>query len=560
MKSLLKNISILFSLLFFITLLQSQSATITVDLSKTVGKMSPIWANFGYDEPNYTYTTNGKKLLRQISALGSNEVYIRTHNLLTSKGENPGPDLKWGYTDVYTEDSNGRPKYNWTVVDSIIDTYVSFGLKPIMEIGFMPKALSTKAEPYAHQWSTGGNLWTGWTYPPNDYEKWSQLVFEWVKHSINRYGKDEVKTWLWEVWNEPDIPYFSGTFEEYCKMYDYAAMGLKAACSECIIGGPHTTSPRNPKGQKYLSDFIKHCLYEKNHATGQIGSPLEYLAFHAKGSPELINGQVRMNMGAQLEDIRNGFKTISSFPELKNIPIVIGESDPEGCAACSETREPKYAYRNNTMYSSYTAASFAKIYELCDEYNVNLKAAVSWSFEFEDQAWFAGFRDLATNGINKPVFNVFQLFGKMSGQRVSVSGSDALSAAEVIANGVTKSADIGALAVSGNKKVTILLWNYHDDNDLKVIDEKMLLQIKGLKTDLVQVKQYMIDQNHSNAYTAWLKMGSPQKLSLEHYKTLEEASQLAVKGLPMWSKVASDYLSMDIDMPRQAVSLIELTW
>ncbi|HOY14996.1 MAG TPA: beta-xylosidase, partial [Saprospiraceae bacterium] len=149
MKSLLKNILILFSLLFFITLLQSQSATITVDLSKTVGEMSPIWANFGYDEPNNTYTTNGKKLLRQISALGSDEIYIRTHNLLTSKGENPGPDLKWGYTDAYTEDSNGRPKYNWTIVDSIIDTYVSFGLKPIMEIGFMPKALSSKAEPYA---------------------------------------------------------------------------------------------------------------------------------------------------------------------------------------------------------------------------------------------------------------------------------------------------------------------------------------------------------------------------------------------------------------------------
>lgn len=99
-------------------------------------------------------------------------------------------------------------------------------------------------------------------------------------------------------------------------------------------------------------------------------------------------------MGAQLEDIRNGFKTISSFPELKNIPIVIGESDPEGCAACSEKREPKYAYRNNTMYSSYTAASMSKIYELADEYKVNLKAAVSWAFEFEDQGWFAGFRDL----------------------------------------------------------------------------------------------------------------------------------------------------------------------
>ena len=156
---------------------------------------------------------------------------MRAHNLLTSKGNSPGPDLKWGYTDAYTEDKKGNAVYNWTVVDSIVDTYIQQGMKPLMEIGFMPKDLSSKPEPYEHTWSKGGNLWTGWTYPPKDYNKWRELVYQWVKHTIERYGKQEVTTWLWEVWNEPDIAYWSGTLEEYCKLYDYAADGLKARLS-----------------------------------------------------------------------------------------------------------------------------------------------------------------------------------------------------------------------------------------------------------------------------------------------------------------------------------------
>ena len=171
-----------------------------------------------------------------------------------------------------------------------------------------------------------------------------------------------------------------------------------------------TTSPRGEKGYKYLTGFIEHCLRGQNYATGKKGTPLNYVGFHAKGSPELINGVVSMNMGVQLKDIKRGFEAVNSFPELKNIPIIIGECDPEGCAACSETREPKYAYRNGTMYSSYSAASFARIYELMDLQKVNLRGAVNWSFEFENQPWFAGYRDMATNGVDKPVMNVFRMF------------------------------------------------------------------------------------------------------------------------------------------------------
>src|SRR5688572_16421439 len=425
---------------------QQATTTIEVDAAKPIGEMKQFWSYFGYDEPNYTTRKDGQKLLTELMQLSPVTVYIRAHNLLTSKGNSAGPDLKWGFTEAYKEDKKGKPIYNWTVVDSIVDTYIQRGMKPLMEIGFMPKDLSSKADPYDHTWSKGGNLWTGWTYPPKDYNKWRELIFQWVNHSVERYGKQEVTTWLWEVWNEPDIPYWSGTFEEYCKMYDYAVDGLKRACPECTIGGPHTTSPRSDKAYRYLTDFIEHCLRGKNHATGKTGTPLQYIGFHAKGSPEFIDGHIRMNMGVQLKDIQRAFEAVNSFPELKNIPIIIGECDPEGCAACSEKRDPKYGYRNGTMYSSYSASSFARIYELMDQYNVNLMGVVSWSFEFEDQEWFAGFRELATHGIDKPVLNVFRMLGMMSGDRISVTSNGGFRASDIIANGVRERADVQALA------------------------------------------------------------------------------------------------------------------
>ena len=149
----------------------------------------------------------------------------------------------------------------------------------------------------------------------------------------------------------------------------------------------------------------------------------DFIAFHAKGAPRVVDGHVRMGISNQLRAIDNGFKIAASFPELNGIPIVIGESDPEGCAACSVKTNPENAYRNGTMYSSYTAAQLARTYELADLYKVNLLGSVTWAFEFEDQPYFAGFRDLATNGIDKPVLNVFRMLGKMSGERVRVQSS-----------------------------------------------------------------------------------------------------------------------------------------
>lgn len=545
---------------FTIPSMVAQTVQFHVDTRTRIEPMKPIWAWFGYDEPNYTYMKDGKKLLTALSELSYTPVNVRVHNLLTSGDGTPA--LKWGSTNAYTEDKKGRPRYDWTLVDSIFDTFIARGMKPLVEIGFMPEALSTRPQPYRHHWNPAdpyNDIYTGWAYPPKEYDKWRELIFQWVTHSVERYGENEVASWYWEVWNEPDIGYWKGTFEEYCKLYDYAADGLKKAFPKAKIGGPHSTDPSNENANKFLRRFLEHCVRGRNYATGKTGSPLDYIGFHAKGSPQFLENRVRMNLGRQLRNISNGFEVVASFPELKHLPIIIGESDPEGCAACSVEHHPQNAYRNGTMYSSYTAASFARIYELARTHGVHILGAVSWSFEFEDQPWYAGFRDLATHGVDKPVLNVFRMFGLMKGDLIPIRSSAPLPAGEIVRNSVRKEADINGIASRGERSVAVMIWNYHDD-DLPAPEAEIQLQIQGLDVPRVLLTHYRIDHEYSNSYEIWKKMGEPQNPSSAQIKTLERSGQLQLYTSPSWRKVSDEKLLVRFPLPRQGVSLVRLTW
>lgn len=534
-------------------------AVINVDLSKEKGPMTPIWAWFGHDEPNYTYMKDGKKLLTELAALSPVPVYVRTHNLLCT-GDGTAA-LKWGSTDAYTEDAKGNPVYNWRIIDSIFDSYISRGMKPLAQIGFMPKALSTKPNPYQHSWKPGEpyqNIITGWAYPPKDYIRWRDLIYEWVKHSVIRYGPREVENWYWEVWNEPN-GYWKGTQEEFFKLYDYAAAGVKKALPGARIGGPNIAGTSSQGATKFMHAFIKHCLYETNFATGKIGSPLEALLFHAKGNPSLKDGVVWMNMSPQLRDIKAGIQIALSYPETKNLPLIIGESDPEGCAACGMATNPSNAYRNGTMYSSYTAATFARKYELAEQYQANLIGAVSWSFEFENQPWFYGFRDLATNGVDKPVLNVFRMFGKMKGKHIAAESNRMYNLETVLDSSIRKEPEIGALASKDKNSVGVMVWNYHDE-DKQAVAEKIEINIHDLPNKTITLIEYRIDNEHSNSYELWKKMGSPQNPTAAQIKQLEKAGQLATIGVPKQIKPVAGKAVVHILLPRQGVGLLQLNW
>jgi len=283
------------------------------------------------------------------------------------------------------------------------------------------------------------------------------------------------------------------------------------------------------------------------------------ILFHAKGQPKVVEGTVVMNVGTQMRNIRDAIATINKFPEVRNLPLVIGESDPEGCAACGMSTNPENAYRNGTMYSSYTAASFARKYLLADSLHANLIGAVSWSFEFENQPWFAGFRDLATNGVDKPVLNVFRMFGMMKGNRVQVNGNRMYSLESFIDSSVRNKTDIGGLAAMDKKEVTVMIWNYHDEDKLDD-GENVDVRLDGLPTTSLTMTTYGIDQTHSNSYTAWKKMGSSQQPTSEQIRALEKAGQLQQIGKEKKLKAKNGNLTVSVNLPRQAVYLLRFSW
>jgi xylan 1,4-beta-xylosidase len=450
----------------------------------------------------------------------------------------------------------------------------------------MPKALSLKPEPYQHHWKPGDNyndIYTGWTTPPNDYDKWRDLVYNWVKHCVDRYGKEEVASWYWELWNEPDIGYLSASaqgankVQDYCKMYDYAADGLKKALPTARIGGAEVTGG----GQRFQREFLNHVLDGTNYATGQKGSPLDLVSFHAKGAPENIRARdgvpqhVRMGIANQLANIDSHMAVVAARPETKNLPIVIGESDPDGCAACpGNALYPANAYRNGTLYACYTVNQIVRTLDLADKHGVNILGATTWAFTFEDQPIFGGFRQVATNGIEMPVFNAFRALNKMGKERVAVTSTADIGAAGMlerkpnpngrgqILTGVRgDQPDVSAVAAKDANRITIISWNYHDD-DLPGPAADITLDVTGIPGNLTQVKksEWRIDENHSNAFTAWKAMGSPETPNPDQYKQLEAAAKLTAFTNPGTTAATDGKTTIKLNLPRQAVSLIELSW
>jgi xylan 1,4-beta-xylosidase len=530
----------------------AKPVTITIDAARVTGNLAPVWRFFGADEPNYATMKDGRKLLTALGKLKTGEVYFRTHNLLTTGDGTPA--FKWGSTDIYTETDNRQPVYDWRVVDRIFDTYLARGVRPYLQLGFMPEALSSApaGTPYQHLWRPGFEyqlIATGWSYPPNSYEKWAELVYQWTMHNIARYGREEVERWYFEVWNEPNLNfYWQGSPEEFYRMHDVAIDAVRRALPTARVGGPDVAGA----GGAFMDGFLKHVTTGTNYATGKVGTPTDFLSFHAKGQPTFVDGHVRMGISTHLKTVDAGFEKIAASG-LASKPIVIGESDPEGCAACPG---PQNAYRNGTMYSSYTAASFARIWELAERRRVNLEGVLSWAFEFEDQPWFAGYRQLSTNGVDLPVLNVFRLFAQLGPQRLQAVSSAQIPLDRIVAEGVRGDTDVGTLATrSPNGDIAVLVWNYHDD-DLPGPAAAVRLTVKGSKKGASRgVTVWRVDEAHGNAFTAWKRMGSPQSPNSSQYSQLEQASELVAETLQTKASRGGTR-ELELSIPRQGVALV----
>lgn len=534
--------------------------SIQVNLAKPVGTYTPIYRWFGYDESNYTTMKYGKQLLGELHDLSPEPVYIRAHHLLTSG--NGVAELKWSSSNVFTVDANGKPVYDFTITDKTFDEFQRAGVRPVVELGFMPKDLAAKVPGvdeyqvhYPKSTISGAS-----NNPPRDYALWGELVRRYTEHLVQRYGKSEVSTWYFEVWNEPDIAYWHGTPEEYYKLYDYAVDGVRKALPSAIVGGPASTGPAAEKASAFLSSFLKHCQNDRSTANGK-AIPLDFISFHPKGRPTVVDGHVQMGLANELNAAANGFSIVASYPKYAHLPIILSEADPEGCAACSMKVNPANAYRNGPLYPAYTATVIKALFDLRDQYKVDLIAMLTWAFEFEGKEYFEGFRTLSTNGIDKPILNVFRMAGLMSGERVSTSSTGQIPLKDILNSGVRNADDVDAFATKGDREAAVMVWDYHDD-DVPAVGAQVQVTISGIPVNVKRVllQHYRIDETHSNSYHVWKEMGSPQEPTQAQYARLKEAGQLELLSSPKWLNVVDGKATIATELPRQATSLLHLKW
>ncbi len=537
------------------------TVTVTADLSQTTGAFRPIYSWFGYDEANYTTTALGGQLLGELHDLSPATVHIRVHHLLTS-GDGKA-ELKFSSTNVYSEDAEGRPVYDFKILDGIFDAYKAAGVEPLVELGFMPKDLAAdlpnRHEPYEVHFPQS-TISGASNNPPKDYAKWRDLARAVTAHLVERYGRAAVEQWHFEVWNEPDIDYWHASREDYFRLYDFAVAGVRAALPTSRVGGPATTGPANQHAFDYLKAFLDHVANGRSAATGG-KVPLDFISFHVKGHPTIKNGQVTMGLSHELADADRGFALIAQYPEFHRLPVILSEADPEGCAACSSRMNPANNYRNGTLYPAYTATAFKAMLNLAARHDTNLIAMLSWSFEFEGRDYFEGFRSLSTNGIDKPILNLFRMLGMMGGDRVAVRSTGSVPLDTQVNTGVRGTCDTDALATRAERRAAVLVWNYRDADEPGPATP-VSVTVKGIPASArrVLVEDYRIDKTHSNAYTAWKDMGSPQQPTAEQYEELRAAEGLQLLESPQWANVTDGAIHLSTQMPPESVSLVTMRW
>ena len=524
--------------------------TISVDATGAGTPLERVWAFHGYDEINYTTTAEGTALLGAIAAAHTAPVHVRNHFLFNTGDGTPA--MKWGSTNVYSEDAAGNPVYDWTLTDGILDTITSAGAFPLVEIGFMPEALSTHPAPYRNASTIALN--GGCFYPPTDHTKWADLVRAWATHASGRYP-DVAASWLWELWNEPDSGYWHGTFDDYAKLYDYTEAALHDVIPGAALGGPAVVAPAGD----FLTQFLQHCASGMNAVTNETGTRLDLVTFHAKGGVGVAGDHVQMDLGNQLRLHRAGFAAVAAFPQFARTPIYITEADPDGCAACPASEIPGGAYRNSNAYGAYEIAMMKHTLDLEAQAGVKLGGVLTWAFAFPGTPYFAGYRALATNGIDLPVMSAFELLGRLAGTRLPLTSSGARPLDEILASSVRGASDVDGIATLNGAAIQVLTWNYHDDLVAAAATPVHLaVAVPASVGSSVRVSHLRVDDAHGDAYTVWVAQGMPASPSAPEIAALQQAMDPAPLGPDTTVAVTGGSVAVDFDLPRFAVSLITI--
>ncbi len=530
-----------------------QIASIEADVRDVLGEQPRFWRYIGYDECNYTYMPEGKQALARFGQLSDAPYRVRTHFLFCT-GNCQGA-YKFGSTNLYTEDRAGEPVFDFTWFDRILDAQLASGNKPLVELGFMPMDLADRqyAKGLSADWYDAYRQ-TGWSFPPEDYGKWERLIQTVAEHLRARYGEAEVNSWEFELWNEPDIFYWSGSAAEYCKLFDYTEFAFHAVLPQAQLSGPATTGPlEGSASQKFLRYFLEHCRSGVNFRTQQPGTRLDFVTFHVKGGGFPFTVPARTEPGnpsveSLLEQVRTGLAVIRECG-FSALPVVLSEADPDGWAAGNQYDNGNMAFRNTEYYASYVAAAYCGIERLARETGMDVRP-LAWAGVFPGETCFAGSRAFFTQGIEKPVFHAFQLFSKLGREKLALRCA--------CPNASTRDgALLSGFATKEADSIRILLSSHCEDRDARG-ETPVRLVLKGLAPGSARLSCFRVDRTHANGYEEWLRQGSPLFPEGESYRAILQKASLGAPEESVLPVSPDGALRWEASLPFHCVWLLQV--
>lgn len=513
-------------------------ATIAVDGSRAIGANDRFWANAVFHPTEFLDSEWGKEHVALLSSGGVTLKFIRFYNQPEDA--------------AYLKD-DGSVAYRWDHFDRRADLALAHGLKLLVAFYSMPPqiAADTKVN-RSRPFLDGKKIYTG---PPKDYRQWQAACADFTRHAIQRYGEDRVAQWRFTCWNEPDLAGFwhKGDLVEYRKIYDHFAAGVRSVSKRVPIGGPALSSSRTFTRPEHFREFLQHVVTGKNYATGEVGSPIDYLAMHtygghgAGGSPYFPYPSVDY----LIEQQRRLVAIRDEFPQLRQVPIVIQEWGVTSSGGTGVDKQPLARVRNSTFAPAFLGAMVARQLEWRrrDDPRLDDMFICLSGYEKERTRDFEGKRTVQTlNGFDKPLLNGYRLLGKLGSQWVASRIEPAQEELTAIA------------ARDAERQMAVLVTRFcKDDIDGQSPARAVKLEVVTPWPDGTQaeLRHWRIDAEHSNAYAVFCKQGKPnppspaqaaeitKRMGLEQ---LQEPRRLVIEGK----------LQLQFDLPSNSVSMLEL--
>ena len=467
--------------------------TITVNAQAAGHPFPHVWEQmFGSGRAVLSLRENYRTDLRTVKQVTQLR-YVRFHAILDD-------DI-----GVYAEDAQGKPVYNFSYVDQIYDGLLANGVRPFVELSFMPAKLAANPKPHPFWYKPLPS-------PPNSPAKWSALIEAFTRHLLERYGKAEIEQWYFEVWNEPNIDFWDGEPKQqtYFALYDATAPAIKKVDAKLRVGGPATAQAA------WVDAFIAHCTEHR--------VPFDFVSTHVYGNENPMDVFAKQLPISRRDMVARSAKKVydqvkaSSAP---NTPIIWSEYNA--------------TYMNQTQVtdSAFMGPRLANNIRECDGL-LSLMSYWTFSDVFEEQGvvktpFYGGYGLIAERGIPKAAFRAFELLHRLGDRRLDASSEDAL---------VTKTA---------NGTIVVALWNYAEPDE-NAAPKTFHLNMNGAKAK--HYRMQFVDPDHGSSFDAWTKMGSPEFPTLRQIDDLIKAS-----ALPPAEKHS---LPEAITVPRQRLVVLEL--